>query len=324
MKLWENSRSYSFGRIFTDACTRSLYWHFQVCGKENIPADGAVILSPNHTNTLMDALVMLRLQKGPIAFGARADLFQKGPRVARALHWLKIVPLARARDGAEALKQSQEIIDEIVDCLGHKVPFCLFPEGTHRPKRSLLPLKKGIFRIAAQAAQNLDVPVYVVPVGIEHESYYKAGRDIRVSFGEPIRITPDASSADFLAELTRRMWGLITWFPDDENYPPAVAAWEKGRHKSQLWRYLLLPVWGVSALMSLPIWLPSEMLVARLKDKAWSNTVRYVFRLLLLPPLVLAAGICAFVWLPWYGALLTVFCTLLSPMLFYRLLPDRS
>ena len=324
MKLWENSRPYSFGRIFTDACTRSLYWHFQVCGKENIPADGAVILSPNHTNTLMDALVMLRLQKGPIAFGARADLFQKGLRVARALHWLKIVPLARARDGAEALKQSQEIIDEIVDCLGHKVPFCLFPEGTHRPKRSLLPLKKGIFRIAAQAAQNLDVPVYVVPVGIEHESYYKAGRDIRVSFGEPIRITPDAFSADFLAELTRRMRGLITWFPDDENYPPAVAAWEKGRHKSQLWRYLLLPVWGVSALMSLPIWLPSEMLVARLKDKAWSNTVRYVFRLLLLPPLVLAAGICAFVWLPWYGALLTVFCTLLSPMLFYRLLPDRS
>ena len=324
MKLWENSRSYRFGRIFTDACTRSLYWHFQVCGKENIPADGAVILSPNHTNTLMDALVMLRLQKGPIAFGARADLFQKGLRVARALHWLKIVPLARARDGAEALKQSQEIIDEIVDCLGHKVPFCLFPEGTHRPKRSLLPLKKGIFRIAAQAAQNLDVPVYVVPVGIEHESYYKAGRDIRVSFGEPIRITPDASSADFLAELTRRMRGLITWFPDDENYPPAVAAWEKGRHKSQLWRYLLLPVWGVSALMSLPIWLPSEMLVARLKDKAWSNTVRYVFRLLLLPPLVLAAGICAFVRLPWYGALLTVFCTLLSPMLFYRLLPDRS
>ena len=324
MKLWENSRPYSFGRIFTDACTRSLYWHFQVCGKENIPADGAVILSPNHTNTLMDALVMLRLQKGPIAFGARADLFQKGPRVARALHWLKIVPLARARDGAEALKQSQEIIDEIVDCLGHKVPFCLFPEGTHRPKRSLLPLKKGIFRIAAQAAQNLDVPVYVVPVGIEHESYYKAGRDIRVSYGEPIRITPDASSADFLAELTRRMRGLITWFPDDENYPPAVSTWEKGRHKSQLWRYLLLPVWGVSALMSLPIWLPSEMLVARLKDKAWSNTVRYVFRLLLLPLLVLAAGICAFVWLPWYGALLTVFCTLLSPMLFYRLLPDRS
>ena len=120
------------------------------------------------------------------------------------------------------------------------------------------------------------------------------------------------------------MRGLITWFPDNENYPSAVAAWEKGRHKSQLWRYLLLPVWGVSALMSLPVWLPSELLVGRLKDKAWSNTARYVCRLLLLPLLLIAAGICAFVRLPWYWALLTVLCTLLSPMLFYRLLPDKA
>ena len=30
-------------------------------GKENIPQDGAIIFAPNHTNTLMDALVVLCL-----------------------------------------------------------------------------------------------------------------------------------------------------------------------------------------------------------------------------------------------------------------------
>ena len=45
-------------------------------GEANIPQDGAIIFSPNHTNTLMDALVVLTYNCQPKVFVARADIFR--------------------------------------------------------------------------------------------------------------------------------------------------------------------------------------------------------------------------------------------------------
>ena len=59
--------NWTFRRMF-----RNLEFH----GLENIPRDGAVIFSPNHVNTLLDALAVLSMMGNhPVVFAATIWLF---------------------------------------------------------------------------------------------------------------------------------------------------------------------------------------------------------------------------------------------------------
>ena len=140
---------------------------------ERVPTDGAVIYAPNHTGTLMDALVILSMDRKPKVFVARADIF-KNPKLAKLFRFFKIMPIMRMRDGFDEVKKNNKTIKDATDVLRDKVPFCIFPEGTHQTKYSLLPLSKGIFRIALQAKEMMpDMPLYIVPVGIRYGSFWR-------------------------------------------------------------------------------------------------------------------------------------------------------
>ena len=95
-KLYERDWRYSWARIWCDDAIRSMFNHISSEGKENVPTDGAVLLAPNHCNTVMDALVILRDWKDATLFGARADVFQK-PLIRKILHFLKMSALAPYR-----------------------------------------------------------------------------------------------------------------------------------------------------------------------------------------------------------------------------------
>ena len=197
-------------------------------GEENIPKDGAIIFAPNHTNTLMDALVVLAYNCQPKVFVARADIF-RNRKLAQIFTFLKIMPIMRQRDGISAVKKNQETIDKAVDVLKDRIPFCIFPEGTHQAKYSSLPLSKGIFRIAYQAHDLMpDVPLYIVPVGIKYGDFFRFRSTIRMEFGKPINV------GEFIAEnahmspqeqtnvlkdlLTERLHSTIFHIPNDEDY----------------------------------------------------------------------------------------------------------
>lgn len=197
-------------------------------GEENIPKDGAIIFAPNHTNTLMDALVVLAYNCQPKVFVARADIF-RNRKLAQIFTFLKIMPIMRQRDGISAVKKNQEIIDKAVDVLKDRIPFCIFPEGTHQAKYSSLPLSKGIFRIAYQAHDLMpDVPLYIVPVGIKYGDFFRFRSTIRMEFGKPINVgefiaenahmTPQEQTNVLKDLLTERLHSTIFHIPNDEDY----------------------------------------------------------------------------------------------------------
>ncbi len=107
-EIWEHDRLYAFLRPYVDWCTENSYRFLRYRGAD-LPLDGAVLLAPNHTNTLMDALVILSGRKEATVFGARADIFRK-PAVARILHFLRILPMVRERDGLEHVSENYESI----------------------------------------------------------------------------------------------------------------------------------------------------------------------------------------------------------------------
>ena len=227
-KIQDNDRAYNFLRYYVDFALKLSYRNIRYVGLEKVPQDGSVIYAPNHTNALMDALVILAMDRKPKVFVARADIFRR-PLLAKIFTFLKIMPIMRIRDGFDEVKKNNQTIEKAVDVLRDKVPFCIFPEGQHQAKYSSLPLSKGIFRIAFQAQELMtDVPLYIVPVGLRYGSFFRFRSTVRVEVGEPINV------GEFIGEhseittqeqinlmrdmLAERMRQSIFHIPNDEDY----------------------------------------------------------------------------------------------------------
>ena len=227
-KIQENDWRYDVLHWLVDRTTKASYRRIRYIGTERIPKDGAVIYAPNHTGTLMDALVLLAMDRSPKVFVARADIFKK-PLLREIFTFLKIMPIMRMRDGIEEVKRNNETIERAVDVLRDRVPFCIFPEGTHQTKYSSLPLSKGIFRIAFQARELLaETPLYIVPIGIHYGSFFRFRSTVRVQIGTPINVGEFIDEHSDLKQqeqmglmrelLEERMRESIFYIPNDEDY----------------------------------------------------------------------------------------------------------
>lgn len=227
-KIQDYDLAYDILRYYVDCALKLSYRNVHYVGRERIPQDGAIIYAPNHTNALMDALVILAMDRRAKVFVARADIFRK-PILAKIFKFLKIMPIMRIRDGFDEVKKNQETIEKAVDVLHDKVPFCIFPEGQHQAKYSSLPLSKGIFRIAFQAQELMpDMPLYIVPVGLRYGSFFRFRSTVRVQIGEPINVgefiasnsesTPQEQMNMLKDILSERMKSSIFYIPNDEHY----------------------------------------------------------------------------------------------------------
>ena len=236
MQVYDKNFGYTLLRIFwVNPIIKLSLRRFVVKGKENLPKDGAVIIGCNHTSALLDPLVILRAQNRATVFMTRADIFRK-PFLQKVFTFLRMLPIFRIRDGYAAVRQNEEIIAKCGDVLQHGLPLALFPEATHRPKHSLLPLSKGIFHIALEANKRFghERPIYIVPMGLEYGRYFSYRSTVVATYGEPINVTEfvrqhegEVTPARLLAmlreELATRMSKLIAFVPDTEDYD---AQWE--------------------------------------------------------------------------------------------------
>ena len=164
------------------------YRRVVVRGKENIPHDQHYILAPCHQNAMMDPLVVLMVMYRPSVFLARADIFAK-PVARFFLTWLRISPVYRIRDGREQLTRNEAVFDNARQALEKGMPLCLMAEGTHNNRHQLLPLVKGMFRIAGETQRDLgDKPLYIVPVGLDYDHYENPYSSVVVNICPPIDV----------------------------------------------------------------------------------------------------------------------------------------
>lgn len=319
-KIYEKDRLYEFLRPMQDWLFRHSYRRFEQVGLDRIPTDGAVIFAPNHCNALCDALAVLSLGMERKVFVARADIFRK-PTLRKILTWLKIMPIRRMRDGANAVLHNNETEQMAVETLRNGVKFCILPEGTHRAKHSLMPLKKGIFRIALRANEEFgqQKPVYIVPVGLEYGDYFHLWDTLMINVGDPLNVTefvkahPDLDHPQLINslidELTERLKRTFLWVPNDDDYeahwaalsanPPAPFDRMVKRRVPSWLRIaglvLTAPLFAVCAALTIPLWAIMIYVRTHVKDPAFHNSVQYVLHFLLIPLSLFMA------WLPWVG-----------------------
>ena len=287
---------------------RKSYRRIRYVGTENVPTDGAVIFAPNHTNALQDALAVLFINDEHKVFVARADMF-RSKVFAKILNWLKIMPIRRMRDGAGEVLKNDETENRAIETLRTGVPFCILPEGTHRAKHSLLPLRKGIFRIAIRANEEFgkEKPIYIVPVGLEYGDWFNLWDNLVVNVGKPMNVTEFIAERgdmeqpklilEMRDELTKRMQELILWVPDDENYERNWAELKKNppkqlnlfaKHRMSKWLLVMLlvllsPLALVAGAVTFPLWLAWLIIRMLVKDTAFHTSIQFVWQLIFMP-----------------------------------------
>ena len=239
-KIYEKSLGYSSLRWWVSAFIRGSYRSVRFTGAEKIPKDGAIIYAPNHCDALMDPLTLLIMNRERKVFVARADVF-RNPKVARILHYFKIMPINRRRDGLLNMHRTEETINKSIEVLANDCPFCIMPEGTHRPMHALLPIGKGVARIALGTYRVTEGkrPVYIVPVGLEYGDLFRFRGTLLAQIGEPIDATayinahPELNDHDLMqglrAQLTENLAATISCVRDEENYD---AIWELAKVSS--------------------------------------------------------------------------------------------
>ena len=239
-EIYEDNGWYSVLRHVVDLYIKGSYKKYRCVGLEKIPTDGAIIFSPNHCDALMDPFAVLAMNHSKKVFVARADVFRK-PVFRKILTFLKIMPITRVRDGFRNVLDTNDTIEKSIQVLNNLVPFCILPEGTHRSMHSLLPLGKGLSRIALGSHQTRTdgKHVYVVPVGCEYGDYYRYRSTLLLTIGDPIDISDyleahkDKVEPQLLSDIrtltAEAMKQQIVYIPDDDDYE---ATWELAKLQS--------------------------------------------------------------------------------------------
>jgi 1-acyl-sn-glycerol-3-phosphate acyltransferase len=180
-----------------------------VVGRQNIPKEGACILTCNHV-TYVDWLLIAAACPRPARF-VMYHGFLKLPLVGVFFRDAKVIPIAPAHEGAHVLEAAFESIAQALEA-GEVV--CLFPEGKLTSDGNLNVFRTGIERITART------PVPVVPMALVGMwgSFFsrKDGQALRRPFrrwwskvnlviGEPL---PPTTSARSLSEHIAQLGGM--------------------------------------------------------------------------------------------------------------------
>ena len=151
-----------------------------VIGSEHIPAQGPVILAPNHRANV-DPPYLSLITPRPMHFMGKEELF-KVPILSAIIRGVGTFPVKRGVADRAALRHAVELLKA-----GRVVT--IFPEGTRSEDGALRPAEKGFALIARQANAA------IVPVAIEGtEKMLPKGAKrlrraaVRITVGAPLRV----------------------------------------------------------------------------------------------------------------------------------------
>ncbi len=142
---------------------------------------GPMLIASNHPNSFLDAIIMAILFRSPIHSLARGDAFN-GKLITKILASLNMLPVYRVSEGVENLENNYTTFDECQNIFKNGGIVLIFSEGRCINEWHLRPLKKGTARLAF-AAWNQNIPLRVLPLGINYSSFRTFGKILHLNFG---------------------------------------------------------------------------------------------------------------------------------------------
>jgi len=137
------------------------------------------------------------LFKKPVYSLARGDAFA-GKMITKILTAFNMLPVYRVSEGVENLEQNYATFEACQDIFKKNGIVLIFSEGRCINEWHLRPLKKGTARLALAAWQQ-NIPLEVLPLGINYSNFRKFGKNIFLNFGNVI--TKEKVNADFTSGI---------------------------------------------------------------------------------------------------------------------------
>ena len=220
--------AYKLGYAIVITGSRTYFKKLRYQGKEKIPKTAGIIYAVNHQNAFLDPIIVAGQTNSPINFLARADIF-KNKIANKILRRCYMLPIFRQRDGVNTIEKNEESFIACYKMLSKKENLMIFPEGNHNYKKMLRPLKKGLARIAFGTLSRFgkEVPLYIVPLGIDYENHFNMNSEVLLNVGDPIKVSDyfssyQENSAETINRLSLKigedLGSLIINIEDIENY----------------------------------------------------------------------------------------------------------
>ncbi len=177
---------FTFGRALLPWQMGNQFRRINLNGLERIPKNTPVLLASNHPTAFIDPVILGVYIKQPLFYMTRGDLFIK-PMTRRILESLNMFPVKRTRDGFTDLDRLDEMTQFVLESLEVHQVLCVFVEGMHHADKRVLPIQKGIGRIAFSAYDKLrQDDLQIIPVGCNYWAT-DSPRDVAsINIGTPI------------------------------------------------------------------------------------------------------------------------------------------
>ena len=189
----QSAEQRGLARRFARWAVKRYYPRTEIAGGERIPQDGPVLLCANHTNSLIDSVILGIAARRPVRFMAKATLFDH-PLFGPPMKALGMVPAFRGIDDQKQVRRNLASLDTGARILIDGRAMGIFPEGMSTDQAHLEKVRTGAARMALKAVEEGATDVRIVPIGITYQRKEQFRSAVLVRVGEPI------VAADFLKE----------------------------------------------------------------------------------------------------------------------------
>ena len=191
--------------------------------KEILRQKGPLLIASNHPNSFLDAVILSTLFKKPVHSLARGDAFA-GKFFTKILTSFNMLPVYRISEGSEKLGLNYATFDSCKHLFEENKIVLIFSEGRCVNEWHLRPLKKGTARLALDTWKN-NIPLKVLPLGINYSSFRFYGKNIFLNFGNIISkdgfltINSDGKAITEFNEKLKNELNKLVYEIDKDDYP---------------------------------------------------------------------------------------------------------
>ena len=172
---------YSVLKVIVRLAARIFCRKIIINNPELLKEKGPMILACSHPNSFLDAVLMDILFEQPVWSLTRGDAFLN-KRITRLFYKLKMLPVYRPSEGIENLSENYKTFDACIELFKRGQVVLIFSEGLCVNEWHLRSLKKGTARLAYKCQQE-NIPLKILPVGINYSSFKRFGKNLFVNFG---------------------------------------------------------------------------------------------------------------------------------------------